>query len=248
MSLFLLELHDVSPHYRKEFLKALDLLEEVGIEKFSLLVVPYFWEMAPLGEDKDFVSFIKSLPAEVVLHGYTHKGRKRFKDLLWTDGEGEFGGLDLISTYEKVYLALELMDYLGLKTEFFVPPAWIGNPYLEDVLYSLGFRAVAYRWYIKDLGTEKIIKSPVLSFSNRYLFSWLSIKLLPELEKLYKRHKILRLAIHMADLRDERKTLLWREILGRIKERRRCVSYGELFGKGGPSPSFKGLQPAGRVV
>jgi len=216
MSLFLLELHDVSPYYRKEFFKAVDLLEEVGLDRFSLLVVPYFWERAPLGEDKDFLSFIKSLPAEVVLHGYTHKGNKRFKDLLWTDGEGEFGGLDLISTYEKVYLALELMDYLGIKTEFFVPPAWIGNPYLEDVLYSLGFRAVAYRWYIKDLNTERIIRSPALSFSNRHLFSWFSLMLVPELERLYKKHKLLRLAIHMADLRDERKILLqmWAYLYG----------------------------------
>ncbi|MCY0866134.1 MAG: DUF2334 domain-containing protein [Aquificaceae bacterium] len=248
MSLFLLELHDVSPYYRKEFFKALDLLEEVGLDGFSLLIVPYFWERAPLGEDKDFVSFIKSLPAEVVLHGYTHKGNKRFKDLLWTDGEGEFGGLDLISTYEKVYLALEFMDYLGIKTEFFVPPAWIGNPYLDDVLYSLGFRAVAYRWYIKDLSTEKIIKSPAISFSNRHLFSWFSLMLVPELERLYKKHKLLRLAIHMADLRDERKILLWKEILNKFKERRRCVSYGELFGKSGPSSSFKGFQSAGRLV
>ncbi|HCO38904.1 MAG TPA: hypothetical protein DIT36_02845, partial [Aquificaceae bacterium] len=175
-------------------------------------------------------------------------GSRRFSDLLWTDGEGEFGGLDLISTYEKVYLALELMDYLGIKTEFFVPPAWIGNPYLDDVLYSLGFRAVAYRWYIKDLSTEKIIKSPAISFSNRHLFSWFSLMLVPELERLYKKHKLLRLAIHMADLRDERKILLWKEILNKFKERRRCVSYGELFGKSGPSPSFKGLQPAGRLV
>ncbi|MCS6999129.1 MAG: polysaccharide deacetylase family protein [Aquificaceae bacterium] len=248
MSLALVELHDVSPYYRAEFLSALELLEEVGCHRFSLLVVPYFWERAPLGEDREFLSLIKSTGGEVLLHGYTHKGKKRFQDILWTDGEGEFGGLDLQETYERVRAGFELFEYLGLKTEFFVPPAWIGNPYLEDVLYSLAFRGVAYRWHIKDLTEGVLIKSPALTFSNRHIFSWLSLKLVPEFEKLYSRHHIMRLALHMADFRDRRKLNLWKDLLEEVKKSRRWTSYGELFSKGGPSSSFEGFQPAGRMV
>lgn len=248
MQYALLELHDVSPYYRREFLKALELLEELEIYKFSLLVVPYFWEIFPLVEDKELLGIIKSLPAEVVLHGYTHKGTKRLQDLLWTDGEGEFGGLDLTNTYYKISSALDLIEYAGLKSDFFVPPAWIGNPYLEDVLYSFNFKGVAYRWHIKDLQGERLIRSPALSFSNRYLFSWLSLKVVPEFERLYKRQRVLRLALHMKDFKDDRKINLWREILQRIKETRRWISYGELFSKGGPSSSFQGFQPAWRMV
>ncbi|MDW8097848.1 MAG: polysaccharide deacetylase family protein, partial [Aquificaceae bacterium] len=245
MSFALLELHDVSPYYKTEFLDALELLEEVGCHKFSLLVVPYFWHRAPLGENREFVSLVKSTEAEIVLHGYTHKGKKRLQDFLWTDGEGEFGGVGLQETYEKVRAGLELFEYLGFRTEFFVPPAWIGNPYLEEVLRSLGFRAVAYRWHVKDLVYNTFIRSPVLTFSSRSGLSWLSIKLMPELGRLYQRHRVIRLALHMTDFRDPRKTSLWRSLLGEIKNSRRWTSYGELFGKGGPSPSLKGFQPAG---
>ncbi len=248
MKLAIVELHDVSPYYRVEFYKALELLEEVGLDRFSLLVVPYFWEYAPLGGDLSFLNLLKSLKVELVLHGYTHKGKKRLQDLLWTDGEGEFGGLDLTETYKRVQSGLELMEYFGLNTEFFVPPAWIGNPYLEDVLYSFGFRAVAYRWHIKDLHHNRVIDSPTLTFSNRNLLSWLSLMVVPNMEKLYKGHQVLRLALHMADFRDERKIELWKEILGKIKKERRLASYGELFCKGGPTPSFKGFQPAGGLV
>ncbi|MEN3028058.1 MAG: polysaccharide deacetylase family protein [Aquificaceae bacterium] len=248
MGFALLELHDVSPYYKAEFLSILEFLEEVGCHRFSLLVVPYFWQRAPLAEDRELVSLIKSTGGEVLLHGYTHKGNKRFQDLLWTDGEGEFGGLDLRETYERVRAGLELFEYLGLKTEFFVPPAWIGNPYLEDVLYSLGFRAVAYRWHIKELAGGALIKSPALTFSNRHLFSWLSLKLLPEFEKLYKKHPIIRLALHMADFRDGRKVSLWKELLEEFKKSRRWTSYGELFSKGGPSSSLESFQPAGWMV
>ena len=248
MKLAIVELHDVSPYYRVEFLSALELLEEVGLDRFSLLVVPCFWEYAPLGGDGNFLNLIKNLGAELVLHGYTHKGKKRLQDLLWTDGEGEFGGLDLTETYERVRSGLELMEYLGLKTTFFVPPAWIGNPYLEDVLYSLGFEGIAYRWYIKDLGNEKSISSPVLSFSSRNLLSWLSLKALPSMERLYKDHQVLRLALHMTDFRDERKVRLWKEILSNIEKERRLISYGELLSKSGLAPSFKGFQSTGRLV
>lgn len=248
MKLAIVELHDVSPYYRAEFLKALELLEEVGLNRFSLLVVPYFWECAPLGGDTEFLNLLRSFNTEILLHGYTHKGKKRVQDVLWTDGEGEFGGLDLSETYERVQAGLELLEYLGLKTEFFAPPAWIGNPYLDDVLYSLGFVGVAYRWHIKDLKEEKGIKSPVLTFSNRNLFSWLSLKVIPNIEKFYSHHQILRLALHMMDFKDERKVSLWRDILHRVKNNRRLSSYGEIFSKSGPSPSLKSLKPAGGLV
>ncbi len=248
MQYALLELHDLSPYYRREFLKALGLLEDLDIYKLSLLVVPYFWEKYSLLEDKELLHLIKNLPGEIVLHGYTHKGAKRLQEFLWTDGEGEFGGLDLYNTYQKISSALELMEYAGLSSEFFVPPAWIGNLYLEDVLYSFNFKGIAYRWYIKDLQRGSYVKTPALSFSNRFLFSWLSLRMVPEFERLYKRQKILRLALHMKDFRDERKINLWREILQRVKETRRWISYEELFSKGRPSSSFQSLQPAGWMV
>ncbi|MFN7065492.1 MAG: DUF2334 domain-containing protein [Aquificaceae bacterium] len=248
MSYALLELHDVSLYYRREFLIALELLEEAGMYKFSLLVVPNFWERAPLGEDGELLYLIKSLSAEIILHGYTHRGFRRLQDLLWTDGEGEFGGLDLHETYQRLYWALELMDYVGLSSQFFVPPAWVGNPYLEDVLYSLGFKGVAYRWYIKDLKKGDLIRSPALTFSNRYFLSWFSIKLLPGLERLYSSQSLIRLALHMRDFRDERKIRLWGEVLKRFKNSRRWVDYGEIFSQSRPSSSFKGFQPTGSVV
>ncbi len=248
MNYAILELHDVAPYYKREFLKALEIIEELNIEKFSLLVVPYFWEAYSIAEDRDFILLIKSLKQEVLLHGYTHKGIRKVSDILWTDGEGEFSGIDLYETYTKVSFALELLNYVGLKAKFFVPPAWIGNKHLEDVLYSLGFEGVAYRWYIKDLISNLSIKSPALTFSNRPLISWLSIKLIPELERLYKRHSILRLAIHMADLRDQRKINLWKGIISKIKEKRRWISYEELFSKSRSTSSLKGFQPAWGVV
>ncbi len=245
MNYAIIELHDVSPYYKKEFLSALELLEDIGIDKYTLLVVPYFWEMSSLISDTDFVRLVKEIKKEVVLHGYTHKGKSH---ILWTDGEGEFGGLDLYETYRRVQEGIEIFQSVGLVAEFFVPPAWIGNVYLEDVLYAFCFRGVAYRFFVRDIETNTCIQSPVITFSNRHLLSWFSIKSVSILKSLYKKSRVLRLALHMADFRDERKVKLWREILREIKNVRRFISYEELFSKGGFTLTFKGFQPSGRLV
>ncbi len=248
MKYAILELHDVAPYYRREFLQSLEIIEDLGVEKFSLLIVPYFWETNPIEEDIDFILLVQSLKQEILLHGYTHKGKRKISDILWTDGEGEFSGLGYNETYNKLSLALELINYVGLKAKYFVPPAWIGNRYLEEVLYSLGFDGVAYRGCIKELSSNLFIKSPVLTFSNRRFLSWLSLRLIPELERLFKGHNILRLAIHMADIKDQRKINLWKEIISRVKETRRWISYEKLFSKGRFTSPFKGFQSARGMV
>lgn len=246
MDLAVVEVHDVNPFYRKEFLRALELLEELGIDKFSLLIVPNF--RGERSVDGEFASLVKSTGGEVLLHGYYHISNRRLRHFLWTDGEGEFGGLSLEETYRRVEEGAELLGCWGLSSRFFVPPAWIGNPYLEDVLYSLGFRAVAYRWVIKNLAENSSLPAPALTFSNRYVFSWLSLQFVPALLKAYRHQGVIRVALHCADFRDQRKEELWRSILSEIKSKRRLTSYGELFGKGGPSPSFQGFQSTGRMV
>jgi len=132
----IVELHDVSPFYHDETIKAIELFSLCGIDKFSLLLVPNFWDSAPIYESKSFIEAIKSTKQEVVLHGYNHRGGS-LRDLLWTYKEGEFSGISFEETYEKVKKAKEIFEALGIESYAFVPPAWLGNPFLEEVLYTL---------------------------------------------------------------------------------------------------------------
>ncbi len=238
----IVELHDVSPHYYDEIAQAIELLAVCGIEKYSLLLVPNFWDKAPIYKYTSFVKAIFSTGQELVLHGYNHKGKGiRLRDLLWTYGEGEFGGLTLSETYSRIEKALEMVSFLDMKFEVFVPPAWIGNRYLEDVLYSFEFKAVAYRKGIKHLDTGALYTCPVITFSNRPLLSQLSITFGPALFRLYQDSPILRLALHPRDFRDKRKIKLWRFLLAKTKKTRRLISYEELFSKSRLAPSLQGF-------
>jgi len=110
-----------------------------------------------------------------------------------------------------------------------VPPAWIGNPWLEKVLSAFGFIGVAYRDVIKVLRNEREIPSPVLTFSNRVILSYLSIKTIPLLFNLTKKSSVIRLVLHTKDFRDRRKIILWKQILSAAKKQRRLISYEELL-------------------
>ncbi len=241
----IVELHDVSPYYYDGFCSCLDLLNLLGIGKYSLLVVPNFHGRHPLYRHADFVKLLRSLGQEIVLHGYTHSSKLRITHLLYTYGEGEFGEGGLEETYRKVEKAIDTLHACGLESSVFVPPAWLSNPFLEDILYAFDFVGVGYRERIKDLQRGESIPSRVLTLSNRHGLSYLSIKSLPLLYRLSRKEPILRIALHMRDFKDRRKMVLWRWLLKDVKSKRRLISYGELLRKGGPSPSLQSIRQAG---
>lgn len=240
MNLAIVEIHDVSPYYYKETLQAIKLMSLCGIKKYSLLVVPNYWEKGDLRERTDFVSAIHSAGQEVILHGYNHKGGS-IKDIFWTYREGEFSGLDFFDTYRKISKALEIFEALHIKVNFFVPPAWIGNPYLEYVLYSLGFKGVAYRTYIKHLETGTVCPSLAITFSNRAVFGSISVAFVPLMFKMFKNRKILRFALHTRDFADKRKIKMWRLLLTKVKKLRRLVSYEELLSQSRLASSLQSI-------
>lgn len=225
----ILELHDVTPYFRREFFQTIDFLDKLKISKFSLLVIPDYWNRYPLEEHLYFVNFLKDLQEEILLHGYNHLGPKKISQVFWTDGEGEFSNLTYEETFERVNHAIRVFQQLGISTKIFVPPAWLGNPYLEDVLLKFDFVGVAYRDIIKSFRNNKKIFCPALSLSNRKFFSELSMKLSFILKKFYQSLDCIRLSIHMADFRDYKKIKLWKEILEEIKPKRRFINYEELF-------------------
>ncbi len=246
--LAIVEVHDVSPYYYDEFCKCLELLSLTGISKFSLLVIPNFRDSYPIYRYPGFVNTLHYSKQEIIMHGYNHTSRFKLKEALYTYGEGEMGGLTLQEVYKKIESAIDIFQIAKLNTSFFVSPAWISNPFLEDVLSSFGFLGVGYRKYLKNIENNHTVPSRVITFSSRKVLSYLSTKVLLTVYKLIKDDPVLRLALHMKDFSSKKKIALWRLLLKEIKNSRRLVSYGELLGKSGSSPSLQGFQSARWMV
>ncbi|MCX7858253.1 MAG: polysaccharide deacetylase family protein [Deltaproteobacteria bacterium] len=227
----ILEFHDVSPLFETELRKALSFAKKFTIERLSLLVVPDFWGLCKLTDCPEFVNLLSEIRQEIVLHGYNHLGRAKLWQFLFTDGEGEFAMSDRDDTIKRVKKGKEMFDLLGISSKYFVPPSWIKNSYLEDILRLFDFRIVSYRWTIKDLSNGKVIFSPSVTLSNREYVSYWSAVFVPYFFAVFCRFaECVRLAIHLSDFRDEKKIGIWELMVGKIKNKRRFITYGELFG------------------
>jgi len=83
----IVEIHDVSPFYKQEVYQAVEFLQRLKIDKFSLLVILNYMEEYPLNKHKDFVGFLKALGQEIVLHGYSHEAKVKLYQILYASEE-----------------------------------------------------------------------------------------------------------------------------------------------------------------
>jgi predicted deacetylase len=59
----IVEIHDVSPFYKQEVYQAVEFLQRLRIEKFSLLVIPNYMEEYPLYKHQGFCEFFEGTGA-----------------------------------------------------------------------------------------------------------------------------------------------------------------------------------------
>lgn len=205
-----------------------EFLKSLKIEKISLLIVPKHHDVESVSE---IIDRIKPLTEknEIVLHGYTHLG-KRFSKLsyknIFTDNEGEFVSFE--DTEERIIKGIEVLKENGLMPEGFIPPAWLMRKDDFKVLKKFGFRFTTDRRYVYDLQTGKKYFSPVITFSSRRFIEGLSLSYVFISKKFIKNFSLLRIALHPNDINSSRKTNLIGEII-RTNRQRKVVSLKEFL-------------------
>ncbi|MFW9789426.1 MAG: DUF2334 domain-containing protein [Candidatus Thorarchaeota archaeon] len=115
----LLSLHDISPVYEDDIVTTYDLLVDLGIDSFTLLVTPFFGlkKTNKISESNLFTGFLKSLDLEIAMHGYSHFSK--------SGSLNEFNGM----TQQKIASRLKdgisiLTKGFGMKPTGFVSPRW----------------------------------------------------------------------------------------------------------------------------
>ncbi|MBV9464187.1 MAG: polysaccharide deacetylase family protein [Verrucomicrobiae bacterium] len=145
-------IHDVAPRFEPEVRGILARLEELGISKCSLLVVPSYHADGPITRNPRWMDLLRAWHRaghELVLHGYHHQvdavGSERSRGGSWffrnyyTAGESEFLELSYARAKERLLDGLEVFRELGVKSRGFIAPAWLMNDQVLDALRDLGF-------------------------------------------------------------------------------------------------------------
>ena len=119
----LLSIHDVSPVHEDDVVKTCDLLIDLGISCFTLLVTPFYAmkKTNSFSRGSLFSEYLLSLDLEISLHGYSHFTKSGTMN--------EFSSLTTLKAQSRLKDGIsKIRTGFGKKPVGFVPPLWDAPP------------------------------------------------------------------------------------------------------------------------
>ena len=220
-------IHDVAPATQSVCDKMISELTQKGVRHCSLLVVPNYHHRGPSMQDRQFVSWLRSLEAqghEIVIHGYFHQRptaaretlADKFVTRLYTEGEGEFYDLDYAEALRRIKTAHAEFQSAGLKPRGFVAPAWLLNSEAERAARDAEMEYTTRLRNVVDLRSGEIFPARSLVYSVRNgwrratSLAWNAV-----LSHALRTRPLMRLSIHPPDYSHP---VIWQQIVDLVTE------------------------------
>ncbi len=155
----LLSVHHISPVYEDDVVKTYDLLCDLGISDYTLLVTPMYLmkRTNTFSRDSMFTQFLQSLGLEIGQHGYSHTTKSGSQD--------EFTKLSRDQILKRLKSGRALIRKgFGISPKGFVPPQWAAPPLISKVARDLGFA-----YCIRENTVDSILDGRSLSVAARVI-------------------------------------------------------------------------------
>jgi len=246
----LLSIHDVSPRFSEpvETLAGI-LAEEVGAGRFAMLVVPDFWNEAPLLADRAFVARLRSwaaLGVEMFVHGWCHRDESRHRGAIarvkarhMTAGEGEFLGLSREEAMERMRRGRDVVEQaIGRPVAGFIAPAWLYGPGAIEAAGALGFDLAEDHMKVWSPARSRVLaRGPVVTWASRTpMRAASSIAFAALARRTLGPTATVRIALHPGDVSDPRLIESARRTIRRLGRGRAIARYRDLIDAGGENP------------
>ncbi len=235
-----LTLHDVSPVHENTLRKIHSAICELGVVRYSMLVVPDYHGEWPLEEFPAFCQWLRELEengVEMVLHGCIHKGAAalgtadRIRSSFFTRGEGEFLGLDEKAAEQLLRDGREMLKRtIGIEANCFVAPAWLYSRGTIKALATAGFIFAENRWRIWNPETGRtILWMPVVNYAGGGFVKkslaafWVMIS-----GMLLRGSETVRFAIHPCDFEDDVRKNTVMKRLKYLLSKRETIRFNDL--------------------
>lgn len=217
------------------------LLDELGITRYALLVVPDWHGEWPLEQHVGFVDDLlhrQAAGAEVFLHGYRHDeaGFRR----TWmqhvrvagrTAASAEFYIAPPDEAARRLDRGLALFARLGLKPVGFISPAWLHGPGLVDQLRRRNLALTEGFWVIANVANGRRVFAPALSWSTaRPWRSGLTARIAAVRRVVEAERAFLRVAMHPPDVEVAVVARSVGETLAHLSATRVAVTYRQAAG------------------
>lgn len=235
-------IHDVSPRTREVTESMLKELENAGVARTSLLVIPNHHRQGHFLDDTAFCGWLRektNAGHEAVIHGYFHQRSRRENESLfsklttrvYTADEGEFYDIGEERAHAAVTKAQGEFAGLGLHPTGFIAPAWLLSDAGEAALKRAGICYTTRLTNVLDLRSGDIHSSQSMVYSVRS--GWRRVVSLGWNALLFWRlgsNPLLRIGIHPPDYRYPG---IWRQILhyaSKAARERKPMTYAEWMG------------------
>jgi predicted deacetylase len=210
MKTLIVSIHDVHPASFDAARKQVEFCESLGVQRFSILVVPDFHMLTPFESSPDLVDWLLSrqeLGDEIVLHGLYHfndtaaaSARTWFWNRFYTAREAEFMDLDFHTAHFRIRYGKQRLKKTGLHPVGFVAPAWLMNQRVREAVFDVG---MLYTNTVNSIvaASGNVITCRSLCYSARAAWrqrgslAWNSL-----LWEVKRKHNIVRLSLHPQDL------------------------------------------------
>lgn len=259
-----ISLHDVAPATHAESVHLLDQVEQIGA-RASLLVIPGPWREPHLTDDAAFVRWLdaaRSRGHEIVAHGWEHRAVtdptwrpvavRRIAERLLTRGCAEFAALGQAESVERAQRSMQTLHSIGLRPTGFVAPGWSMSPAVPQALLAARFDYTVTRLGVVDLRTSRTLPIPAVCHRPDSPLSASAARMVAAVVRDRCRSgRSIRLALHPADVHDDRLDRANDQALGAIGSSRHTVmTYADLVEscRADPRAGFAADVPRGPVV
>jgi predicted deacetylase len=239
----LVSVHDVTPAHERSLDELHRLLDDCGVRRYALLVVPNWHGAWPLAQFAAFTAGLReraAAGAEIVLHGLRHDEvgqprtlAHRARTFGRTDREGEFASLGAREAAARIAQGLAVLRAAGLEPLGFVPPAWLARPELERVVRNAGLAFTEDTHRVTELAHGQRIPAPATCWSTRTAWRRAgSVVVAAGRLRLEHARPLVRVALHPPDARWPRILTSCRRTLEALLGRRAVITYRELLARG----------------
>jgi predicted deacetylase len=208
----LVSIHDVSPRFETQVDLLYHRLEAaIGTPRLAMLVVPDFWNEAPLSRSpyRQKLRAWSDRGVEIFLHGWSHRDNNthpgipnRLKARFLSAREAEFLDLAPDEASARLRKGRDIVeDAIGRRVTGFVAPCWLYGEGALQALRDEGFSLAEDHWRIWNPSTGACLaRSPVITWASRsrqrVISSLAFARIAPRIASGFQ---TLRLAVHPGD-------------------------------------------------
>jgi|SRR5690349_1672709 predicted deacetylase len=238
----LVAVHDVTPAHGRRLDVLYHLLDELGVRRYALLVVPNWHGAWPLADYPEFTAELRERAArgkEIVLHGLRHDEvglprslAHRLRTVGRTAREGEFASLPPVEASARIAHGIATLRGVGLEPLGFIPPAWLARPSLPHVVREAGLKFTEdTRGLVLVNGhASERMPAPATCWSTRRRWRAAGSVVVAALRLRVERTRpLVRVALHPTDTDVPAVLASCRGTLAALLAQREVTTYGELL-------------------